>query len=93
MSVYVDDMEAPYGRLVMCHMLADTTEELLAMADKIGVARRWLQRAGQPGEHFDVCKTKRALAVKAGAVEITWRQAGEMTFARAKAARAARGDA
>jgi hypothetical protein len=73
MSVYVDDMEAPFGRLVMCHMIADTHDELIAMADRIGVARRWLQSPGLPTEHFDVCKTKRALAVKAGAIEITWR--------------------
>jgi hypothetical protein len=69
---YVDDMEAPYRRMVMCHMTADTTEELLAMADKIGVARRWIQKAGTGKEHFDICLTKRALAVAAGAKEITW---------------------
>lgn len=45
MAVYVDDMEASYGRVVICHMLADTTDELLAMADKIGVQRKWLQKA------------------------------------------------
>lgn len=82
MSVYVDDMQAPFGRMVMCHMLADTTEELLAMADMVGVARRWIQKPGQPGEHFDICMSKRALAVKAGAKEITWRQAGELVMAR-----------
>ena len=87
MTVYVDDMEAPYRGMVMCHMLADTTAELLAMADTIGVARRWIQKAGTPGEHFDICKAKRALAVKAGAVEITWREAGEIVFRRHKAAR------
>lgn len=70
MAVYVDDMEASYGRMVMCHMLADTTAELLAMADKIGVARKWIQKAGTHHEHFDIAKSKRALAIQLGAVEI-----------------------
>lgn len=78
MSVYVDDMQAGFGRMVMCHMLADTEEELLAMADTIGVARKWHQKPGTRYSHFDVCKSKRALAVAAGAIEITSRQAGEM---------------
>ena len=78
MSVYVDDMEAGFGRMVMCHMIADSTEELLEMADKIGVARRWLQKAGTYREHFDVCLSKRKKAVELGAVEITWRQLGAM---------------
>jgi hypothetical protein len=55
--------------MVMCHMMADTTDELLAMADRIGVARKWIQHPGTEREHFDVCKTKRALAVEAGAIE------------------------
>lgn len=54
MAVYVDDMKAPFGRMVMCHMLADTTNELLAMADKIGVARKWIQHPGTAKEHFDI---------------------------------------
>lgn len=70
MSVYVDDMEAPYGRMKMCHMLADTREELLAMADKIGVARKWIQKAGQPFEHFDIALSKKALAIRYGAIAI-----------------------
>lgn len=70
MSVYVDEPVYPFGRMMMCHMLADTTEELLAMADRIGVARRWLQHGGTWKEHFDVCKSKRALAVAAGAIEV-----------------------
>lgn len=73
MAVYVDNMRAPYGRLIMCHMLADTDDELHAMADRIGVARRWHQ-----GDHYDICLSKRALAVAAGAVEISMRQAGAM---------------
>lgn len=78
MAVYVDDMQANFGRMVMCHMWADTLEELFTMADRIGVQRRWLQ--GHPvysvGKHrkaswvhFDIAQSKRALAVRAGAVE------------------------
>lgn len=70
MSVYVDSMRAQFGRMVMCHMLADSTEELLAMADQIGVQHRWLQDAGEATEHFDITLSKRALAVRHGAVEV-----------------------
>lgn len=70
MAVYVDDMAAPYGRLIMCHMLADTIEELHAMADAIGVARKWVQ-VKRSGLHYDICKSKRAKAVAKGAVELS----------------------
>jgi hypothetical protein len=76
MPVYVDDMRAQFGRMVMCHMVADTPAELHAMADRIGVARRWFQcppKASRP--HYDIALSKRAQAVAAGAVEITWREA------------------
>lgn len=69
MAVYVDDERMPFGRMKMCHMLADDPAELLAMADKIGVARKWLQHPGKPQEHFDICLSKRALALKHGAIE------------------------
>lgn len=82
MSVYVDDMRARYGRMVMCHMIADTDEELHAMAAKIGVARRWWQAPPEHDSHYDIALSKRALAVAAGAVEITWRQTGAMCFRR-----------
>jgi len=78
MTVYVDNMhETPmgkYGRMKMCHMIADTVEELHTMADKIGVARKWYQ--GPPKTtrpHYDICTSKRALAVGHGAQEITMR--------------------
>lgn len=82
MTVYVDNMRAPFGRLVMCHMLADSTDELLAMADRIGVQRKWLQHAGTVREHFDICLSKRALAVAAGAQEIDVRDAARIVRAK-----------
>ena len=75
MTVYVDDMRAPFRRMVMCHMIADGESELHEMADRIGVARRWYQ-----GDHYDICLSKRALAVAVGAVEVTQRQLGCMVM-------------
>ena len=70
MSVYVDDMKIPYGRMIMCHMIADTLPELHAMADSIGIRHKWFQnKPNHP--HYDICMEKRALAVRIGAVEIT----------------------
>jgi hypothetical protein len=51
-------------------MVADSTEELLAMADRIGVARHWIQKQGTHYEHFDICLSKRTKAIKLGAIEI-----------------------
>ncbi len=71
-------MKAPFGNMVMCHMWADTVPELLAMADRISVQRKWIQghqtlsfgkHKNASWVHFDIAKTKRALAVKAGAIE------------------------
>ena len=80
MPVYVDNMKAAYqpahrpGRkYVMCHMLADSIAELHEMADKIGVARKWFQ-----GDHYDICMSKRVLAIQFGAVEVEIRQIVEI---------------
>lgn len=71
MSVYVDPAVWPYGRMMMCHMIADTHAELVAMARAIGVAEKWIQHPGHfRREHFDVCKSKRAEAIRRGAIEI-----------------------
>ena len=81
MSVYVDDMFAqatvPNGagsvKGKWCHMTADTREELDAMADKIGLRRSWIQYPGTWKEHYDVTESRRAAAVREGAVEVSMR--------------------
>jgi len=70
MSVYVDRMQAAFGRMIMCHMIADTPDELHAMADRIGVARRWFQTPPKASFwHYDIAKGKRTLAIAAGAID------------------------
>ena len=72
MAVYVDDAYIPFGRYKMCHMYADTHEELINMSDKIEVDRTWIQYPGTYKEHFDIAKSKRKLAVEHGAIEVHW---------------------
>jgi len=99
MAVYVDDMAAKVrmrdGRtFVFCHMVADSEAELHAMADRIGVRRKWYQypeKSRYP--HYDITLSKRALAISEGAIEISQRQAPAISrrcrdeiHARAKAA-------
>ena len=75
MSVYVDDSRARFGRMVMCHMMADSPDELHGMAVAIGVARQWFQ--GPPKHfypHYDIALSKRVLAVRRGAKEVTARE-------------------
>jgi len=92
MPVFVDNARIPFVRkdlglyqptYRMNHMWADSLAELLAMADRIGVQRKWLQRPrgtldanGKPLQgmdaswvHFDITASKRTLAVKHGAIE------------------------
>lgn len=77
MTVYVDDVRHKFGNMVMCHLWADTDDELLAMVDKIGVQRKWIQghktlSFGKHREaswvHFDISLSKKALAIAAGAI-------------------------
>lgn len=62
MTVYVDDAFIPYRRMKMSHMMAHSETELHAMAKKIGIKKKWFQ-----GDHYDICKEKRELAIENGA--------------------------
>ncbi len=83
MSVYVDELKSaePYRNNMnwpyrwFCHMFADTFEELFDLAESIGLSDRWFQHKERSWmAHFDLTKTKRRKAVRAGAVEITSRE-------------------
>lgn len=76
--VYIDNFNAPYGRMRMCHMIADTTKELLDMCKQIGVQIKWIQYAGTANEHFDICLSKKQIALNNGAIEIGFRDYAKM---------------
>jgi Protein of unknown function (DUF4031) len=69
MTVYVDDVRHRFGRMIMCHLWADTMGELYAMVDRIGVARKWLQQPPKASwVHFDISLDRKARAIAEGAV-------------------------
>lgn len=76
--VYVDSMNCGYGRMIMCHMMADSKEELLDMATKIGVPHKWIQYPDTEHEHFDVCLSKKKRALAFGAKEIGHKELREL---------------
>lgn len=74
MAVYVDDYFTAWRGMIMCHMVADTHEELVEFATKtLGMKAEWIQAPGTYREHFDVSKTLRGRALRNGAVAITRR--------------------
>lgn len=64
-----------------CHMFADSVDELLEFAERIGLKPRWLQ--GKRAIHFDLTESRRKAAVELGAVELTrktWRKVYHMAL-------------
>lgn len=86
MAVYVDDMHlypmGKFGRMKMSHMVADSDEELHAMAAKIGVAKRWWQAPPRHDSHYDIAMSKREEAIRHGAIAITLRELSSMCYRR-----------
>jgi hypothetical protein len=71
-----------------CHLLADTRDELHALADELGVPRRIFQ--DHPWRwHYDLPSHLRVDAVRLGAVELTMHQVGALLRERRAAVRAA----
>jgi hypothetical protein len=69
MTVYVDDVRHRFGRMVMCHMWADSVDELHAFAARLGLKRTWFQCPPKASwEHYDISLGVKAKALALGAV-------------------------
>lgn len=77
--MYVDNMRRKYRRMIMCHMIADSEEEMHNMATKIGVARKWYQ-----GDHYDICLDKKKKAIENGAILVSMKELAALNVRRKK---------
>lgn len=71
--IYVGDIEYPFRDMLMSHMAAPNIEALHKFAEKLGLKRKWFQDS-DTFPHYDICKSKKKLAIKLGAVEVSDRQ-------------------
>ncbi len=81
MGVYVDDLRLvvrnrnwPYDKA--CHLVADTIKELHIFARKLSLRQGWFQLNSLP--HYDLTPSKRAQALRFGALAITDRRLVEL---------------
>jgi hypothetical protein len=73
-SVYVDEFGPSWGKWAGGgHMIADSLDELHAMADRIGLRREWFQDKPR-FPHYDVQRRRRAQAIAYGAIPKTTRE-------------------
>jgi hypothetical protein len=72
MAVYVNKLRTRFGGLSLCHLLADSLDELHAMAARIGLERNLFNLDMIP--HYDLSRGKRLEAIAEGAVVIDRQQ-------------------
>ena len=70
MSVYVDDAVHAWRGQRWAHLMADTLDELHAMAQRLGIPRRAFQNKTS-GAHYDVTTELREQAIALGAIGIS----------------------
>jgi hypothetical protein len=77
MAVYVNKLRPRFGGLSLCHLLADSLDELHAMAARIGLEPSLFNLEIIP--HYDLSRAKRQRAIAAGAKVIDRQQLAMLT--------------
>lgn len=69
-AVYIGTLEFEYKGMLMSHMGSPNLEALHRIAVKLGI-RKWFHDDDKHlHPHYDVCKSKKQLAIKLGVIEI-----------------------
>lgn len=69
MTVYVDDVRHRFRQMWMCHLWADSVNELHAFAAALDLNAEWFQRPPKASwAHYDISLSKKAQARAMGAV-------------------------
>lgn len=87
MPVYVDQLEEYPQKGRWCHLWAPDKAELEAMRQSLGLRATWVHVSvvgGRPFPHYDLRPSKRALAIKLGAIETTAKELVRMHLAMGK---------
>lgn len=73
MATYVDNLR-DYGwrHGPSCHLIADSVEELIEFAIRIGMKKEWFQPKSSP--HFDLHADGREKAIANGAIALSQRE-------------------
>ena len=67
MTVYIDNVRNRLGPMIMCHMIADSIDELHVMAARLNLKRAWFQH-DTSNPHYDISLSKRKRSIELGAV-------------------------
>tara|TARA_B100000700_G_scaffold230615_1_gene255042 strand:- start:14884 stop:15201 length:318 start_codon:yes stop_codon:yes gene_type:complete len=70
MAVYVDNYKAKFKNYIMCHMIADSEEELHSFAIKLGLKTSWYQNKTKH-KHYDISQSVKQKAIELGAMEVS----------------------
>lgn len=73
MAVYVDNARIEWRNKLWCHLVADSLEEIHAIAGKLNLRREWFQVKGRY-PHYDVTVAVRDRALSLGAIDADKRQ-------------------
>ena len=76
MAILVDPAIYLWRGMMWCHMVSDVdADELHAFAARLGLKREWSQeRPKSSAHHYDITATRRAKAIRMGAVPVTARE-------------------